>query len=115
MPLTVVSNVIFAIFNYMNLLCALGDDGQCHVTQLLDVCGFGADRLPLGALMLVQLRAVLDLLGCWADHGAVLIQLVLQFLNEFVLLVQFELQFIDERVALPQFFNLLLKRVLEVA
>lgn len=99
----------------VNLLGTLGDVGQGHVTQMQDVCGLSADRLSLGALVLLQLRAALDLLGRRADHGAVLIQFVLQFLNEFIFLVQFELQFVNERVSLSQFFNFLLKRVLEVA
>ncbi len=110
-----VFNDFDVILYWVNLLGTLGDVGQGHVTQLLDVGGLGADRLSLGALMLRQLRAALDLLGRRADHGAVLIQFVLQFLNEFVFLVQFELQFVNERVSLSQFFNFLLKRVLEVA
>ena len=87
------------------------------MAKILDVegGGFGRDRLPLRALLLVQLGLLVDLLGRRFDHGSVFVQLVLEPLDELVLLVELQLQLVDERVPLAQLLDLLLERVLEVA
>lgn len=74
------------------LLWALGVEGQGHMAEILDVEGGGlsGDRLPLSARLTLQgARALLlRLLGGRPDHRAVLVQLVLQLLDQFVLLIQ---------------------------
>lgn len=87
------------------------------MAEILDVegGGLGGDRLPLRALLLLQLALLVDLLGRRLDDGAVFVQLVLQPLDELVLLVELQLQLVDERVPLAQLLDLLLERVLEVA
>lgn len=99
------------------LLCALGVEGQGDMAQILDVegGGLGRDGLPLGPLLLLELRLLVDLLGGRLEDGAVFVQLVLEPLDELVLLVELQLQLVDERVALAQLLDLLLESVLEVA
>lgn len=100
-----------------HLLWAFGVERQRDVAKILDVerSGFCRNSLPLRALLLVQLILLVDLLGCRFDHGSVLVQLVLQPLDKFVLLVELQLQLVNERVPLAQLLDLLLERVLEVA
>lgn len=99
------------------LLCALGVEGQGDMAEILDVegGGLGRDGLPLGPLLLLELRLLVDLLGGRLEDGAVFVQLVLEPLDELVLLVELQLQLVDERVALAQLLDLLLESVLEVA
>lgn len=87
------------------------------MAEILDVKGSGLsrNRLSLRPLLLLQLRLLVDLLGCGFDDGAVFVQLVLQPLDELVLLVQLQFQLVDQRVPLAQLLNFLLERVLEVA
>lgn len=87
------------------------------MAQILDVegGGLGRDGLPLGPLLLLELRLLVDLLGGRLEDGAVFVQLVLEPLDELVLLVELKLQLVDERVALAQLLDLLLESVLEVA
>lgn len=87
------------------------------MAEVLDVKGGGFSRngLSLGPLVLLQLRLLVDLLGCGFDDGPVFVQLVLQPLDEFVFLVELQFQFVDQRVPLTQLLDFLLERVLEVA
>lgn len=87
------------------------------MAEILDVKGGGLSRdcLSLGPLVLLQLRLLLDLLGCGFDDGTVFVQLVLQPLDELVFLVELQFQFVDQRVPLAQLLDFLLECVLEVA
>lgn len=104
---------------FWDLLWALDVEGESHMAQIGDIKGsrFRRDGLPLGPLLVPVKHALpLDLLSRGRfEHGPVLIQLVLKFLDQLVFLVQFQFQFVNERVSLSQFLDLLLESVLEVA
>lgn len=105
----------------MDLLWALGVEGQCDVAEVTDVTGggLGGDGLPFAAV-LVWLKDKVLLLGLdllsrgRPEHRAILVQLVLQPLDQLVLLIQLQLQLIDQGVALPQLLDLFLQGVLQV-
>lgn len=105
----------------MDLLWALGVEGQGDVAEVADVAGGGlrGDSLPFAAVLVwLQDEALLlglDLLGGGGpEHGPVLVQLGLQPLDQLILLIQLQLQLVNQGVALPQLLDLLLQGVLQV-